>query len=156
MGEDDAVVTVSADHAAAGAAIKRLVADGFALTHLSLVGKGCHAGEKIAGFCSISDRVRFWGSRGTFWGRMWGLFLGSLSAVGAAMASNCDCKHRQPARQHHAIRHRHQGRRLLNGGAWQPGGAERARVILGVMNAKQIEMHLMAPALSRARQAAAV
>jgi hypothetical protein len=34
--------------------------------------------------------------------------------------------------------------------------AERARAMLDVRNPKQIEMHLMAPALSRVRQAATV
>jgi hypothetical protein len=87
MGKDDAVVAMFANCAAADAAIKKLAVTGFALKHLSLVGKGSHTEEKVAGLCNIGDRVRFWGSYGTFWRGMWGQFFGRLSAVGTATAS---------------------------------------------------------------------
>ena len=48
------------------------------MKHLSLIGKGCHTEETVAGFYNVGDRVRFWGSRGAFWGAMWGLFFGGL------------------------------------------------------------------------------
>ena len=41
---------------------------------LSLVGKGYQIDEKVVGFYNIGDRVKFWGSRGAFWG----LFFGGL------------------------------------------------------------------------------
>ena len=48
------------------------------MKHLSLVGKGYHTEETVAGFYNLGDRVKFWGSRGAFWGGMWGLFFGGL------------------------------------------------------------------------------
>lgn len=151
MGKDDAIITVFADHAAADAAIKTLAADGFALKHLSLVGRGCHTENKVAGVCNIGDRVRFWGSRGAFWGGMWGLFFGGLSAVGAAIAS-IGIPHDSVMQYETAIK----ADDFLVMAHGNREDIERARAILGVKNPKQIETHLMAPALSRARQAATV
>ena len=78
MNQDDAVVAVFANHAEADAAVKKLASDGFAVKHLSLIGKGYHTEETVAGFYNVGDRVKFWGSRGAFWGGMWGLFFGGL------------------------------------------------------------------------------
>jgi hypothetical protein len=78
MEQDDSVVAVFATHTEADAAIKALAADGFALKQLSLIGKGYHTEETVSGFYNMGDRVRFWGSRGAFWGGMWGLFFGGL------------------------------------------------------------------------------
>ena len=78
MDQDDSVVAVYATHAEADTAIKKLASDGFAMKHLSLIGKGYHTEEVVSGFYNFGDRVRFWGSRGAFWGGMWGLFFGGL------------------------------------------------------------------------------
>ena len=78
MQKDDAVVAVFADHAGADAAVKQLSTAGFSLKQLSVVGKGYHTEEKAVGFYNMGDRVKFWGSRGAFWGGMWGLFFGGL------------------------------------------------------------------------------
>ncbi len=75
---DDAVVAVFGDHAGADSAIKQLSAAGFNPKQLSVIGKGYHTEEKVAGFYNVGDRVKFWGSRGAFWGGMWGLFFGGL------------------------------------------------------------------------------
>jgi hypothetical protein len=48
------------------------------MKHLSLVGKGYETEEKVVGFYNIGDRIRFWGTRGAFWGGLWGLFFGGL------------------------------------------------------------------------------
>jgi hypothetical protein len=48
------------------------------MKNLSVVGKGYHSEEKVTGFYNMGDRVKFWGSRGAFWGGFWGLFLGGL------------------------------------------------------------------------------
>jgi hypothetical protein len=74
----DTVVAVFADHNAAEAAVKKLTAAGFGMKKLSIVGKGYHTDEKVVGFYNIGDRVKFWGTRGAFWGGFWGLFLGGL------------------------------------------------------------------------------
>jgi uncharacterized membrane protein len=59
-------------------AVKELNAGGFNMKHLSVVGKGYHTDEKVVGFYNVGDRVKFWGTRGAFWGGLWGLFFGGL------------------------------------------------------------------------------
>lgn len=78
MDNIDTVIAVFADHPAAEAAIKKLNAAGFDMKHLSVVGKGYHTDEKVVGFYNTGDRIKFWGTRGAFWGAFWGLFLGGL------------------------------------------------------------------------------
>ncbi len=67
-----------ADHTLAEGAVKRLTGAGFDIKSLSLVGKGYHTDEKVVGFYNVGDRVKFWGSRGAFWGGFWGLFFGGM------------------------------------------------------------------------------
>src|ERR1700712_1852919 len=81
MDEDRAVVAVFADHPEADAAVKKLTAAGFEMKHLSVVGKGYHTEEKVIDFYNIGDRVKFWGSRGAFWGGLCGLFFGGMILV---------------------------------------------------------------------------
>jgi hypothetical protein len=78
MEHDNAIVAVFADHNAAEAALKELNSAGFAMNTLSVVGKGYHTEEKVVGFFSAGDRVKFWGLRGAFWGGLWGMFFGGL------------------------------------------------------------------------------
>lgn len=72
------VIAVLSDHQAAETAVKKLNAAGFEMKDLSVVGKGYHTDEKIVGFYNAGDRVKFWGTRGAFWGGLWGLFFGGL------------------------------------------------------------------------------
>lgn len=74
----DTVIAVFANHPAADAAVKKLTAAGFEIKSLSVVGKGYHTDEKVVGFYNTGDRVKFWGTRGAFWGGFWGLFFGGL------------------------------------------------------------------------------
>jgi len=78
MKAPDSVIAVFADHPAAEAAVKKLTAAGFDMKNLSVVGKGYHTDEKVVGFYNTGDRVKFWGTRGAFWGGFWGLFFGGL------------------------------------------------------------------------------
>jgi hypothetical protein len=78
MEKADTVVAVFADHQAAERAIKELTTAGFEMKKLSVIGKGYHTEEKVVGFYNMGDRIKFWGSRGAFWGGFWGLFLGGL------------------------------------------------------------------------------
>jgi len=78
MEKTDTVIAVFADHNAAETAVKRLAAAGFEMKNLSVVGKGYHSDEKVVGFYNIGDRVKFWGTRGAFWGGLWGWFMGGL------------------------------------------------------------------------------
>jgi hypothetical protein len=78
MENTDSVIAVFADHPAAETAVKRLTAAGFEMKNLSVVGKGYHTDEKVVGFYNTGDRIKFWGTRGAFWGGFWGLFLGGM------------------------------------------------------------------------------
>lgn len=78
MANLDTVVAVFPDHGAAETAVKKLTAAGFDMKQLSVVGKGYHSEEKVIGFYNTGDRVKFWGTRGAFWGGLWGLFFGGL------------------------------------------------------------------------------
>lgn len=78
MEKPEAVVAVFADHAAAEAAVKKLTLAGFNIKHLSVIGKGYHVDEQVVGFYNQGDRIRFWGTRGAFWGGLWSLFFGGV------------------------------------------------------------------------------
>ena len=78
MQNANSVIAVFVEHEAAEAAVKKLAAAGFEMRNLSVVGKGYHSDEKVVGFYNIGDRIKFWGSRGAFWGGLWGLFFGGV------------------------------------------------------------------------------
>ena len=78
MDKYETAVAVFPNHEAAEKAVKSLTAAGFEMKNLSVVGKGYHSEEKVVGFYNTGDRIKFWGSRGAFWGGFWGLFFGGL------------------------------------------------------------------------------
>ncbi len=78
MQNSDTVIAVFENHNAAETAVKKLTSAGFEMKALSVVGKGYHTEEKVVGFYNIGDRIKFWGTRGAFWGGLWGLFFGGL------------------------------------------------------------------------------
>jgi hypothetical protein len=78
MYHTETVIGVFPDHETAERAIKGLAGAGFEMKNLSLVGKGYQTDEKVMGFYSAADRIKFWGSRGAFWGGFWGLFFGGI------------------------------------------------------------------------------
>ncbi|WP_370674301.1 general stress protein [Pleomorphomonas sp. PLEO] len=78
MHANNSVVAIFDSHETAEGAVKKLTAGGFDMKNLSIVGKGYHTEEKVVGFYSTGDRVRFWGARGAFWGGLWGLFLSGM------------------------------------------------------------------------------
>ncbi|ESQ82293.1 hypothetical protein AEAC466_18270 [Asticcacaulis sp. AC466] len=78
MKTSDVTIAIFDDHPAADTAVKVLGEAGFDIKNLSVVGQGYHTDETVVGFYNIGDRVAFWGSRGAFWGGLWGLFVGGL------------------------------------------------------------------------------
>lgn len=85
MKTTDSIIAVFKDHDSADTAIKNLAAAGFSMANLSLVGRGYHSEEKVIGFYNAGDRIKFWGSRGAFWGGFWGLFFsGAVLSVPVA------------------------------------------------------------------------
>jgi hypothetical protein len=105
-GTDTAAVAIFDSHTFAEAAVRELAASQFDIKKISVVGRGYHSDEAVAGFYNTGDRVKFWGKYGAFWGGLWGLFfgglfltvpfvsalegvvvIGGLSAIGAALYS---------------------------------------------------------------------
>lgn len=78
MTAKDATIGIFTDHQSAEEALKKLVAGGFGMKELSLVGKGFHTEDRVVGFHNIRERIVFWGHRGAFWGGLWGLFSGGV------------------------------------------------------------------------------
>ena len=78
MSTSEMIVAVFPDHHEAEDAIKLLTTADFKMQDLSLVGKGFRTEEKVVGFYNAGDRIKFWGSRGAFWGGFWGIFLGGV------------------------------------------------------------------------------
>ena len=78
MSNQNSVVGIFKTHTEAEAAVKELQKSGFDMKKLSVVGKDYHTEENVVGFYNIGDRVKFWGSRGAFWGGLWGLFFGGM------------------------------------------------------------------------------
>lgn len=184
MEQDDAVVAVFANHAEADAAIKKLAGDGFAMRRLSLIGKGYHTEETVSGFYNIGDRIKFWGSRGAFWGGMWGLFFGGLfltipvvghvimlgylaaaaiSAVEGAVvvgglsavgAAIASIGIPKDSVMQYETAIKADDFVVMAHGS--QAEVERARAVLATMHPKQLEMHLIAPAAAMARQPAPV
>ena len=74
----ETAVALFPTHDGAERALKSLAAAGFDMKNLSLVGKGYHSDEKVVGFYNMGDRIKFWGSRGAFWGGFWGLLFGGM------------------------------------------------------------------------------
>lgn len=184
MNQGDAVVAVFADHSEADAAVKKLASDGFAMKHLSLIGKGYHTEETVAGFYNVGDRVKFWGSRGAFWGGMWGLFFGGLiltipivghvivlgylaaaaisAAEGAVVGGGLSAIGAAIASIGIPKNSVMQYETVIKADDFlvmahgSQGEVERARGILATMHPKQLEMHLRAPSGSMAREPASV
>ena len=77
MTEMNSVVAVFPDHEGAERAVRQLADAGIDIKQLSVVGKGYHTDERVVGFYNMGDRVKFWGSRGAFWGGLWGMLFGS-------------------------------------------------------------------------------
>ncbi len=90
MGSLESLVAVFPNHTTAENAIKQLARAGYDMKTLSVVGRGYHVDEKVIGFYNMADRVTFWGTRGAFWGGIWGLFTGGIlitvPPIGAVMA----------------------------------------------------------------------
>lgn len=75
MNHENTAVSVFSSHSAADDAVKELNRNGFDMTKLSIIGKGYHSEEHAIGFYTINDKIKSWGTKGAFWGGIWGLLL---------------------------------------------------------------------------------
>ena len=87
MKEHDVVVAVFDRREAADRALNDLSSSGFDLKNLSVVGKGSDGTDERFSFHKLGDRMVFWGSRGAFWGALWGLFSVASSSRSPKPAS---------------------------------------------------------------------
>ena len=77
MTEETNVVAIYPDHDAAEQAVSKLRDASFDVTKLSIIGKDYHTDEKVVGYYTTGERMKYWGVRGAFWGGIWGLLLGA-------------------------------------------------------------------------------
>jgi len=70
-------------------AVKALAQGGVDMKQLSIVGRGCHTEEHVIGFYNASERIRFWGKYGDFWGSLWGLFGAGIFLVSPITGPRC-------------------------------------------------------------------
>ena len=81
MNERNALVGIFNNHPEAETGIKELQRAGFDMKKLSIVGKDYHTEEQVVGYYNVSDRMKFWGKQGAYWGGFWGLLFGSAIFV---------------------------------------------------------------------------
>jgi uncharacterized membrane protein len=77
MTKSNSIVAVYASHLEAEAAVKELQRSGFDMKQLSIVGRDYHTDEHVVGYYNAGDRMKYWGTRGAFWGGIWGMLFGS-------------------------------------------------------------------------------
>ena len=77
MHNKQAVVAVYDSHDAAEEAVKELQKAGFDMTKLSILGRDYHGEEHVVGYYNAGERMKNWGTAGSFWGSIWGLLFGS-------------------------------------------------------------------------------
>jgi hypothetical protein len=77
MPEQTNVVAIYLDHRSAEQAVSQLRDASFDVTKLSIIGKDYHTDEKVVGYYTTGERMKYWGARGAFWGGIWGLLLGA-------------------------------------------------------------------------------
>jgi hypothetical protein len=73
----NSVVAAFAAHEPAEEALRTLLAAGFDMTKLSIVGTTYHTDEQVAGYYTSGKRVLYWGAPGAFWSASWSLLSGS-------------------------------------------------------------------------------
>ena len=81
MSIHNSVVTVYSTHTEADQAVKELQHGGVDLHRLSIFCRSYHADEHAVSYYNTSDRTKYWGKLGAFWGGFWGLLFGSAFFV---------------------------------------------------------------------------
>jgi uncharacterized membrane protein len=77
MTHNNSIVAIFKSHIEAETAVKDLQQSGFDMKKLSIVGRDYHTDEKVTGYYTTGDRMKYWGELGAFWGGFWGLLFGS-------------------------------------------------------------------------------
>jgi hypothetical protein len=77
MSEGNTIVVVYDTPTRAEAAVKQLQGSGFDIRKVSILGRGHHAEEEVAGYYSAVGRTRYWGRLGAFWDNLWSFLDGA-------------------------------------------------------------------------------
>jgi len=77
MSDTNSVVAIYETHSQAEEAVKELQRSGCDMKKLSIVGKDYHTDENVVGYYNAGDRMKYWGTRGAFWGGLWGMLFGA-------------------------------------------------------------------------------
>ncbi len=77
MNKCNSTVAIYKSHDEAETAVKELQQSGFDMKHLSIIGRDYHTDEHVVGYYNTSDRMKYWGKAGAFWGGIWGWLFGS-------------------------------------------------------------------------------
>lgn len=75
--DDNTCITLFESHEDAEKAIKELERSGYDMKKLSIIGTDYRTEENVIGYFNTGDRIKFWGTRGAFWGGLWGMLFGS-------------------------------------------------------------------------------
>jgi hypothetical protein len=58
---------------------------------LSIIGKDYHTEERIVGYYTTGEKMKYWGLRGAFWGGIWGALFGAgfflIPGVGSVLVA---------------------------------------------------------------------
>ncbi len=77
MKKTNTVVAIYETHLQAEEAVKELQRSGCDMKKLSIVGKDYQTDEHVVGYYNAGDRMKYWGTRGAFWGGLWGMLFGA-------------------------------------------------------------------------------
>ena len=77
INSNNSVVAIYKSHAEAESAVNELQHAAFDMKKLSIVARDYHTEEHVVGYYNASDRMKYWGKHGAFWGGVWGLLFGS-------------------------------------------------------------------------------
>jgi len=79
--DQSSAVAVFSDLSGAENAIRALKNNGFDVRKLSILGKDFHSEDSVVGFYGASDRMKYWGKMGAFWGAMWAHLAGAAFLI---------------------------------------------------------------------------
>lgn len=81
MSDTNSIVAIYDTYQDAEAGVWELQKGGFDMRNLSIVGREYHSEEHAVGYYSSSNRMKYWGRRGDFWGGLWAFMAGAAFFV---------------------------------------------------------------------------
>jgi hypothetical protein len=81
MPAKNSIVVVYETHMGAEAGVREMQRTRFDLQQLSVLGKEYHSEERVVGYYTSGDRMKYWGDMGAFWGGLWDSLAGAAFFV---------------------------------------------------------------------------